>query len=245
MFLVQERNTVARQHGRRRTHGLHLDVLRLLVVALPREDGLAVLVKLELGDDDVRGGDTDGDRRAVALVARDALDKDAEVLALAGGNATLAALVGATDDLWVCGAVSSVSAGPRIARSPEERTLTSSSRRMGIERVCETAHKGQPVGSMHTDSIPHPTHAVLRTQLLRERGRHDDPADRGRRREVGLVRLALRDGDNCGGRIASMSCKAYRAAGGGGAEGSSARCPRIRVDALRSGRVHDSGSQAA
>lgn len=94
------RGAAAEARGRG-TYGLHLDVLRLLSGALPGEDVLAVLVELELGDDDVRGVDADRDSRTVALVARDTLDKDAEVLALASGDAALTALVGTADNLCV------------------------------------------------------------------------------------------------------------------------------------------------
>lgn len=72
------------------------------------EERLAVLVHLDLGDDDVGGVDGDGDGGAVALVARDALDEDTEVLAVRGVDAALTALVGAADDLH--------GAGPRARR---------------------------------------------------------------------------------------------------------------------------------
>jgi hypothetical protein len=44
------------------------------LAALPREDVLAVLVELQLGDDDLGGGNADGNRLAVDLLAGDTLD---------------------------------------------------------------------------------------------------------------------------------------------------------------------------
>merc|ERR1711908_200329 len=55
--------------------------LGLLVLAL--KDGLAVLVKLQLGDDALRGVDADLHGRAARLLAGDALDVDDPLLAVA------------------------------------------------------------------------------------------------------------------------------------------------------------------
>lgn len=62
------------------------------------KDGLTVLVKLELVDDDVGGVDAEGDGLAGGLLAGDALDVDDVLEAVDGGDLALAALVGATDD---------------------------------------------------------------------------------------------------------------------------------------------------
>lgn len=62
------------------------------------QDVLTVLVKLELGDDDVGGVDAQRDGLAVGLVAGDALDVDDVLEAVDGGDLALTALVGATDD---------------------------------------------------------------------------------------------------------------------------------------------------
>ena len=59
---------------------------------------LTVLVKLELGDDDVGGVEAQGDGLAGGLVAGDALDVDNVLEAVDGGDLALAALVGTTDD---------------------------------------------------------------------------------------------------------------------------------------------------
>ena len=62
------------------------------------QDVLAVLVELELGDDDVGGVDAQGHGLAGGLVAGDALDVDDVSEAVDGGDLALAALVGAADD---------------------------------------------------------------------------------------------------------------------------------------------------
>lgn len=62
------------------------------------QDVLAVLVELELGDDDVGGVDAEGDGLAGGLVAGDALDVDDVFEAVDGGDLALGALVGAADN---------------------------------------------------------------------------------------------------------------------------------------------------
>lgn len=62
------------------------------------QDVLAVLVELELGDDDVGGVDAQGHGLAGGLVAGDALDVDDVLEAVDGGDLALGALVGAADD---------------------------------------------------------------------------------------------------------------------------------------------------
>lgn len=53
---------------------------------------------MELGDDDVRGGDTEGNALAVGLVADDTLDVDNPLETVDAGDLALTALVGATDN---------------------------------------------------------------------------------------------------------------------------------------------------
>ncbi len=62
------------------------------------QDVLAVLVELELGDDDVGGVDAEGHGLARGLVAGDALDVDDVFETIDGGDLALGALVGAADD---------------------------------------------------------------------------------------------------------------------------------------------------
>jgi hypothetical protein len=53
---------------------------------------------VELGDDNVGGGDTEGNALAVALVADNALNVDNPLETVDGGDLALTTLVGATDD---------------------------------------------------------------------------------------------------------------------------------------------------
>lgn len=62
------------------------------------QDVLAVLVELELGDDDVGGVDAEGNRLAGGLVAGDALNVDDVFETVDSGDLALAALVGTTDN---------------------------------------------------------------------------------------------------------------------------------------------------
>lgn len=62
------------------------------------QDALTVLVKLELGDNDVGGVDAQRDALAAGLVAGDTLDVDHVLETVDGGDLALAALVRATDD---------------------------------------------------------------------------------------------------------------------------------------------------
>ena len=59
---------------------------------------LAVLVELQLGDDDLRGVDTDGDGGSGRLLLDDTLDVDDVLETVDGSDLALAALVGASDD---------------------------------------------------------------------------------------------------------------------------------------------------
>lgn len=63
------------------------------------QDGLAVLVELQLGDDDVGGVDAQRDGLAGDLLAGDALDVDHVLETVHGGDLALLVLVGAADDL--------------------------------------------------------------------------------------------------------------------------------------------------
>ncbi|KAL2293424.1 hypothetical protein FJTKL_05334 [Diaporthe vaccinii] len=63
------------------------------------QDGLAVLVELQLGDDDVGGVDAQRDGLARDLLAGDALDVDHVLETVHGGDLALLVLVGAADDL--------------------------------------------------------------------------------------------------------------------------------------------------
>lgn len=63
------------------------------------QDGLAVLVELQLGDDDVGGVDAQRDGLAGDLLAGDTLDVDHVLETVHGGDLALLVLVGAADDL--------------------------------------------------------------------------------------------------------------------------------------------------
>lgn len=63
------------------------------------QDGLTVLVELELGDDDVGGVDAQRNGLARDLLAGDALDVDDVLQAVHGSDLALSVLVAATDDL--------------------------------------------------------------------------------------------------------------------------------------------------
>lgn len=74
---------------------LALDGLTALADAL--EDLLTVLVKLELGDDDVRGGERKRNALAVALLANNTLNVDGPLQTVDAGDLALPALLGAPD----------------------------------------------------------------------------------------------------------------------------------------------------
>lgn len=76
--------------------GLVLDGLTALGNA--SEDVLTVLVHVQLGDDDVGGGDGDGNALAVALVTGDLLNVDDELETVGRGDLTLTALLGTAGD---------------------------------------------------------------------------------------------------------------------------------------------------
>lgn len=62
------------------------------------QDGLTVLVELELVDDNLAGVDADGNALARRLVAGHTVDVDDVLKAVDRGDLALAALEGATDD---------------------------------------------------------------------------------------------------------------------------------------------------
>lgn len=61
-----------------------------------RKEGLTVLVDVQVGDDQVGGGQTDGDGLAVGLLADDTLNVNDVLQTVDGGDATLTTLLGAT-----------------------------------------------------------------------------------------------------------------------------------------------------
>lgn len=63
------------------------------------QDGLTVLVELQLGDDDVGGVDAERDGLAGGLLAGDTLNVDHVLETVDGGDLALLVLVGATDNL--------------------------------------------------------------------------------------------------------------------------------------------------
>ena len=76
-----------------RTHLLHG-----LLAALAFQDSLAVLVELELGDNNVGGVDADRDGGTVNLLAGDTVDVDDPLLTVDLDNLAFTALEAATDD---------------------------------------------------------------------------------------------------------------------------------------------------
>lgn len=73
-------------------------LVSLTTLANTLEDLLAVLVALQLGDDDLGGGNADGHGLAVGLLAGDALDLDEVLETVYGDDLALTALVGAADN---------------------------------------------------------------------------------------------------------------------------------------------------
>jgi hypothetical protein len=81
----------------------YLSLLGLLLVELTAlcnagKDLLTVLVELEGGDDDLGGGDAEGNGLAVGLLTGDAVDVDDPLETVDSCDLALAALVGATDN---------------------------------------------------------------------------------------------------------------------------------------------------
>lgn len=124
------------------------------------QDGLAVLVELELGHDDLAGVDADGDALAVGLVAGDAVDVDDVLEAVDRVDLALTALEGATDD------------GDLVVLADGDAA--------DLRGVSDVPPKRREQKE---------TYVVLLTELLAEGGAHDDAADAGGGREVRLARL--------------------------------------------------------
>lgn len=70
----------------------------LVGTVLAVKDGLAVLVKVKVGDNDLGRVDTDRDRGTIGLLAVDALNVDNPLAAIDLDDLALATLVGATND---------------------------------------------------------------------------------------------------------------------------------------------------
>lgn len=78
---------------------LGLELLLDLATGLDAlQDGLTVLVKLELGDDDLGGVDSERDGLAGGLLADNTLDVNDVLETVDGGDLSLTTLVGATDN---------------------------------------------------------------------------------------------------------------------------------------------------
>ncbi len=136
--------------------GGHLDVLLLLgllALGLALEDGLAVRVELERGDDNVGGVDADLDGRPVGLVLGHAVDVDDPLLAV-----DLMSQEGTADQLVV--RVTTRTAARTWTTLPSRplylprMTRTSSSLRMGIERTCRVVGKRDCFCSRTADHYP-------------------------------------------------------------------------------------------
>merc|ERR1719463_514541 len=92
----------SREEGGSRQIRLHVTLLVLplrLAAVLALEEGLAVLVELQLRDDALRRTDADLHGLAVRLVARHPLDVNNPLLAVDRGDLALAVVVVATGDL--------------------------------------------------------------------------------------------------------------------------------------------------
>jgi hypothetical protein len=105
---------------------------RLTSLSNALQNLLTVLVHPELGDDNLRGGDAEGNALAVGLLANNTLDVDNPLETVDAGDLALTALVGAPDDgdlvvladgdgadLEVVSPFSSANVVPRSACLPE------------------------------------------------------------------------------------------------------------------------------
>jgi hypothetical protein len=77
-----------------KTHLRGLALNGLTTLGDPGKDLLAILVEVKLGDDDVGGGDGNGNGLAVGLLAGDTLDVDDVLETVHGGDATGLSLAG-------------------------------------------------------------------------------------------------------------------------------------------------------
>ena len=151
--------------------GGNLGLDNLLATSLDAgKDVLAVLVKLELGDDHVGGVDAEGNRLAGSLVAGDALDVNNVLEAVDRGNLALLALLGAADN------------GDLVVLADGDGAD------LGVRTSVNVFRHAFKTGT---------THVVLLTELLGEGGAHDVAANAGGGLEVGLARLASRGCEVC------------------------------------------------
>ncbi len=153
--------------------GLALGLGNLITAGLDAgQDVLAVLVQLELGDNDVAGVDAEGNALTAGLVAGDTLNMDDVFEAVDRGDLALLVLVEAANDLDLV--VLADGDAPDLCETPS---------------VLINSHEDTTKGSG--------TYVVLLTELLAEGSAHDVAADARRRAEVGLARLAPRGGNVC------------------------------------------------
>ena len=84
-------------------HGLNFLFSELALVtlaaALALQESLAILIELELGDDNLGGIDANGNRHSICLFTGESLDVDDPFLAVHSGDLALAALEATTDHL--------------------------------------------------------------------------------------------------------------------------------------------------
>lgn len=80
----------------RKRYPLSLVLDGLTTLGDARKEGLTVLVDVQVGDDQVGGGQTDGDGLAVGLLADDTLNVNDVLQTVDGGDAALTALLGTT-----------------------------------------------------------------------------------------------------------------------------------------------------
>lgn len=80
----------------RKRYPLSLVLDGLTTLGDARKEGLAVLVDVQVGDDQVGGRQTDGDGLAVGLLADDTLNVNDVLKTVDGGDAALTALLGTT-----------------------------------------------------------------------------------------------------------------------------------------------------
>jgi len=150
----------------------------------PLQDALAILVELELGDDDVAGVDAHGDALARCLVARHALDVDDVFETVHRRDLALLILVAAADDrdlvVFADGDAADLVRGGSLALDKRGTRMK--------KRV--SGEKGEKM------EITSP-YVVLLSQLLAQRSAHDVSPDARRRAIVRLARLPSRGMEGC------------------------------------------------
>jgi hypothetical protein len=80
----------------RKRYPLSLVLDGLTTLGDARKEGLTVLVDVQVGDDQVGGGQTDGDGLAVGLLADNTLNVNDVLQTVDGGDTALTALLGTT-----------------------------------------------------------------------------------------------------------------------------------------------------